>query len=152
MEETQGLGRVEIGEETLNNLNTIRKWSMFFAILGFIATGLMLILGLVAGIFLLAFNTGPAILGMPEWSVLIIILVLTVLFYFPLLFLYRFAKHTGNCVKKRDSSEIDRAFKNLRRYCIYMGILVILILVSYFILFLAAGSSVALLKNLGTGI
>ncbi|HOO98591.1 MAG TPA: hypothetical protein PLV06_11815 [Bacteroidales bacterium] len=152
MEETITPDTIEIGEETIKDLNTVRKWTMFFSILGFIAIGLMFIIGLVAGVFLLVFDTGPAILGMPEWIVIIIIFALTALFFFPLFFLNRFAQHTGNAVKKYKTAEIRHAFRNLRNYCIYMGVLVILLLVSYFIVFIAAGASVALLKDFGPAI
>ncbi|MBN1108875.1 MAG: hypothetical protein JXR66_02830 [Bacteroidales bacterium] len=152
MEVTGEQGRLEICEETIRDLNTIRKWSMFFSILGFIAIGLMFTIGIAAGIFLLIFDTGPAILGMPEWIVIIIIFALTALFFFPLYFLNRFAHHTGSAVKKTDKTEIREAFRNLRNYCIYMGILVILLLATYFIVFLAAGASVALLRDFGTAI
>jgi hypothetical protein len=36
--------KIEIGQETLNHLNTTRKWAMFHAIIGFIFLGLILII------------------------------------------------------------------------------------------------------------
>ena len=57
MENLQENRKIEIGQESLGYLNTTRKWTMFFAILGFIFLGLMLIIGLLAGSFLTAFTS-----------------------------------------------------------------------------------------------
>jgi hypothetical protein len=152
MEDTKENGKIEICEETLKYLNSIRKWSMFFSILGFIATGLLIIVGLVAGIFLLVFDNGPALLGIPEWSVIAIILSVTVLFSFPLIYLYRFSKYSGIAVKNMDPSAIRTAFRNLKRYCVFIGILIIIVLIAYFIIFLASGASIAGIRDFGTAI
>lgn len=58
MENSQENRKIEIEQETLNDLNVTRKWSMFMAILGFIFLGLLLIIGLLAGTFFSALAPG----------------------------------------------------------------------------------------------
>ncbi len=149
MENAPEIRKIEIEQDSLNYLNTTRKWTMFFAILGFIFLGLMLIGGLFAGVFLSAFKTADIPVGFPEWIIFVIILIFAILYFFPILYLFRFSKHTGNAVHTLDKEELRKAFKNLKSYCVYIGIFTIVILVLYFIAIVGAGASMAFLKNLG---
>jgi MFS family permease len=153
METTPEIKKIELEEDTLKDLDTTRKWSMFIAILGFIAIGLMLLIGLIAGVFLSVFKTQNVHLGTGE-SILIfgILLVIGVIYFFPILFLYRFSKHAGNAVRTLDKEHMRKAFRYLRKYYVFIGILTIVILVVYVIALIASGASLALLKDLGTGI
>lgn len=141
--------KIEIEQESLNYLNTIRKWTMFFAILGFIFLGLMVIAGIAAGTFLTAFKSSETGVGIPESLVLILILVFALIYFFPILFLFRFSKHTAKAVHTLAKEELNKAFKNLRAYCVYIGILFIIVLSIYLIVLVVAGTSVAFLKGLG---
>jgi uncharacterized membrane protein len=109
----------------------------------------MLIGGLFAGVFLSAFKTADIPVGFPEWIIFVIILIFAILYFFPILYLFRFSKHTGNAVHSLDKEELRKAFKNLKSYCVYIGIFTIVILVLYFIAIVGAGASMAFLKNLG---
>jgi formate hydrogenlyase subunit 3/multisubunit Na+/H+ antiporter MnhD subunit len=149
MENLEDVRKIEVGQEALNDLNTTRKWTMFLAILGFIGIGFMVIAGLFAGVFLAIFNTEQASLGFPEWLVFVVILAFAVLYFFPVLFLFRFSRHTANAVRTLDKQELDKAIKNLRAYYVYIGILLIIVLSIYVVAFIAAGASVAFLKDLG---
>jgi len=153
METTPEIKKIELEEDTLKDLDTTRKWSMFIAILGFIAVGLMLLIGLIAGVFLSLFKTQNVHLGAGE-SILIfgILLVFGVIYFFPILFLYRFSKHAGYAVKTLDKEQMRKAFRYLRKYYVFIGILTIVVLVIYVIALIASGASLALLKDLGTGI
>jgi len=144
--------KIEIEQETLNDLNTTRKWTMFLAILGFIAIGLMVIVGLFAGVFLSIFRTADTSLGFPEWMVFLIVIIFIVIYFIPVLFLFRFSKYTATAVRTLDNNALRKAIKNLKAYYVFTGILVIIVLSVYLIAFIAAGASVAFLKNLGTSV
>jgi len=148
MENSPETIRIEIDKETIKDLNTTRKWTMFLSILGFIGIGVFVIAGLFAGIFLSVFNTGKTDPGFPEWIIYIIVVVAAVIYLFPVLYLFRFSKHTAAAVEKLDKMELNKAFKNLKAYYVYIGILIIAVLVLYVFIFLAAGASVALFKDL----
>jgi len=149
MEGTSEIKKLEIGQDTLNILDTTRKWTMFLAILGFIGIGLIVIAGTVAGLFLSAFNTNATLSGLVLIVIFIIIVAMAVIYFFPVLFLFRFSKHTSQAVKTLNKQEMHKAFKNLKAYYVYIGILIIVVLVIYVVAFIAAGASVAFLKNLG---
>ena len=54
-ENTPETDKIDIDQNALKSLNTLRKWTMFHAILGFIFLGLFVITGAIAGTFLTAF-------------------------------------------------------------------------------------------------
>ncbi len=150
MEDNQEIRKIEIGQDTLKDLDTTRKWSMFLAILGFIGIGLVLITGITAGAFLTLFKSGDsAVIGVPELLVILGVLVFAVIYFFPVLYLFRFSKFTSNAVRTLDKTELQKAFRNLRRYYVYIGVMIIVVLALYVVVFIAAGASVAFLKDLG---
>jgi len=149
MENPLEIRKIEIEEDALKDLDKTRKWTMFLAILGFIGIGLLVIFGIFAGLFLSIFNSGDTPVGIPEWLIFVIIIVLGVIYFFPVLYLFRFSKHTSNAVKNLDKQELNKAFRNLKDYYVYVGILLIIVLAIYILAFIAAGASVAFLKDLG---
>lgn len=141
--------KIEIEQQTLDQLNTARKWAMFLSIVGFIFLGLLLIMGLIAGTFLKIFNSGGQGVGIPEVFVFIFMLLLAIIYFFPVLFLFRFSKLTSLAIQSLDKQVLHKAFTNLKYYFVYIGVLIILVLAFYFIVLVVAGSSVAFLKGLG---
>ncbi|MGA2405405.1 MAG: hypothetical protein ABSF81_01470 [Bacteroidales bacterium] len=141
--------KIEIDQETLKNLNTTRKWAMFLAIIGFILLGLIIVIGLIAGTFLTAFNSGEKSLGIPESLMFVPILLLAVIYFFPVLFLFRFSKHTAHALQTLDKQELHKAIKNLKICFAYIGIMIIIVFSLYIVALIVAGSSMAFLKGLG---
>jgi magnesium-transporting ATPase (P-type) len=140
--------KIEIEIDTLKHLNTARKWAMFLAIIGFIFLGLIIIIGLIAGTFLTAFSSGENGLGIPESLMFVPILLLAVVYFFPVLYLFRFSKHTSHAIQTYDKLELHKAMKNLKYYFAYIGVLIIAIFSLYIVVLIIAGSSMAFLKGL----
>jgi cellulose synthase/poly-beta-1,6-N-acetylglucosamine synthase-like glycosyltransferase len=148
MESETQIRKIEIEEDTLKNLNVIRKWAMFFSILGYIFLGLVIIIGIIAGTFLSAFKTGGTNPGVPESVIIIMFFVLAAVYFFPVHFLFRFSKHTARAVHTLDKNELYKAFRSLKSYCVYLGVLLILGLALYVVTLIVAGTSMAFLKGL----
>jgi hypothetical protein len=146
MEETLQTGRLELGPESLKYLNTTRKWTMFFAILGFIFLGMMIIAGVAAGAFLSIFDQSPTGAEIPKWLFAAIMAAFAVLYFFPIFYLFRFSTFMRNAVQNYSSDDLRKAFKNLKAYFVYLGVLVIIVLALYFVAIVVAGASMALLK------
>jgi hypothetical protein len=108
----------------------------------------MIVIGLIAGTFLTAFNSGEKGLGIPESLLFVPVLLLAVIYFFPVLFLFRFSKHTSHAILTLDKLEFHKAIKNLKYYFAYIGILIIIILSLYIVVLIVAGSSMAFLKGL----
>ena len=140
--------KIEIEQETLKHLNTARKWAMFLAIIGFIFLGLIIIIGLLAGTFLTAFSSGDKGLGIPESFMFIPILLIALVYFFPVLFLFRFSKHTSHAIQHLDKLELHKAIKNLKYFFAFLGVLIIIVFSIYIVVLIVAGSSMAFLKGL----
>ena len=139
--------KIEIEHETLKNLNTIRKWAMFLAIIGFISLGLVALIGIIAGTFLSAFNTGATGHTIPESIIFVLLIVMATLYFFPIHFLFRFSKHTAKAVSTFDKVELLKAFKNLKACFVFLGIFIIVILTLYAVTLVLAGASMSFLKG-----
>jgi hypothetical protein len=140
--------KIEIEHEALNFLNKTRRWAMFLSITGFIFLGLFLLIGLITGTFLTAFNTGGNGSGITGSMMFVAVLLSAVVCFFPGLFLYRFSRHASHAIKALDKLELHKALKNLKAYFAYIGILIIIVFTIYIILLIVAGSSMAFIKGL----
>ena len=141
--------KIEIGRETLHDLNIIRKWTMFLSVIGFIGTAGFLITGLFTGVFLSIFDTSRGSSGIPGWISFVVIIFMTLVFLFPVIYLFRFSKFTAEAVKSGDSLKLKNAFRNLKSYCVFFGILVIASIVVYLFVIISTISSLAFVKGLG---
>jgi carbon starvation protein CstA len=77
------------------------------------------------------------------------ILILAVIYFFPVLFLFRFSKRTGHAIQTLDKEELHKAFRSLKSHFVYIGVLIIIVLLCYVAVLLLAGPSIAFLKGLG---
>jgi MFS family permease len=141
--------KLELGPESIRYLDKTRKWTMFFAIIGFIFLGMMVIGGIAAGAFLSIFNNSTQGADIPQWIIMVVILLLVLLYFFPVFYLFRFSTHMRNAIQTLNNDELRKAFRNMKSYWVYLGVLVIIMLAFYFIALVVAGASFALLKPLG---
>lgn len=149
MENNPESKKIEIGQETLNYLNSAGRWAMFLAISGFIFLGLIIVIGLIAGTFLSAFSNSDIIPGIPELFLILIFFAISAICFFPVFFLFRFSKYTSNALATQNKEELHKAFKNLKFYFVYLGLLLIIVLSFYIIALIVAGTSMPFLKGPG---
>ncbi len=141
--------KIEIEQESLGNLDVARKWASFVAIVGFMLIGLLILIGLLTGVFLSLFNAGESDRGIPSVVMVLIFLILGVIYFFPALFLFRFSKQTSRAIHSLDKHELTRAIRNLKYYFVFIGSLIILGIVLYLVMFIITGASTSFLKGLG---
>jgi hypothetical protein len=147
VEASPEIRKIEIDQVTLKHLNTLRKWTMFLAVTGFIFFGLIIILGLITGTFLTAFNQSDKIQGIPDALLIAAFIGLALISFFPVFFLFRFSKHTATAVSTLDKKAMHYAIKNLKRCFIFIGVLLILALCVYIGSLILAGTSAAFLHG-----
>lgn len=138
METTNEIRHIEVTDETILYFDTARKWSMFLAILGFIAVGFMLIVGASMVAFMPVLDTENE-LG--TWGVALVfglVILFACIYFFPVLYLFRFSVHTKNAVNSISSTELSNAVKNLKSCFKFMGIFSIAILSLYLIVIIVA--------------
>jgi hypothetical protein len=131
-----------IDPSTKAHLAEAAKWAKFLAIVGFVMCGLVVILSFFMGTILSSmgsysnddagFGAGLGIF------VTIFYLALGVLYFFPCLFLFRFAINMTAALNTNDQLTLNRSFQNLKIMFRYVGILTIVVL-SLYILGIAFG-------------
>lgn len=111
-------------------------WARFLAILGFCVVGLMLFAGLAGGV-------AAAASGKPELAVIMVIYpLLSLAYFFPALFLLRFANRTRDFVARGEPHLLQSAMEAQRSLYKFTGIVAIvgfLLSIGAFILFMTMG-------------
>ncbi len=141
METTNDAQRIEIGQEAISYLNITRKWTMFLAILGFIGLALMIMAGVAISALLPLFGSETNIGGGEFTIIMVVMLLISALYFFPVLYLFRFSVHTRQAVETLNPEQLSRALKNLKSCFRFIGIFTIVILCLYILIFIFAGAS-----------
>jgi len=123
---------IEIEKEGLMHLFETRKWTMFLSVLGFIFIGLMMIAALVVlTVSSKGFGFGIAFF--------IMMLIFIVIYFFPIYYLFKFSELSKIALSTKDNSQLTNALMYLKKHYQYMGILTIIGLSFYLLMFFFAG-------------
>jgi uncharacterized membrane protein len=117
-------------------LKETAKWAYFLAIVGFIGVGLMILMALFMGAVFSAlpettdipFNMGPFFT--------ILYLIFAGLYFFPVLYLYRFANKMKMALARNDEDVLTNSFESLKSHYKFMGIMTIVLLAFYALIFI----------------
>jgi uncharacterized membrane protein len=136
--------------ETEVLLDETRKWAKFLAVLGFIFCGLMILLGVVSAFALDTISPEVSQVLNPVVFLLFYI-VMTMVYFFPCLYLYRFAERTKKAINTKKAEFLTGSFDSLRDCFRFLGILSIIILVLYAIGFVIVFVSVLFFSDMVPG-
>jgi hypothetical protein len=121
------------------------KWCMFLAIVGFIFIGLMVIAGAFMAVALSAIPNDPygGGMGMNPFSAFKnyiggIYIVLAVIYFFPVYYLFNYAKGTKQALESGNSEVLTNALVNLKSHHKFLGIFTIIMIALYIIGIIAA--------------
>lgn len=119
------------------------KWSKFIAIVGFIGVGIIVLIGVVFGILLNKTDVYKelgmdALSGVGSAFFIFIYLLIALVYFFPLKFLYDFSVNTKKALEAGDDIILEEAFAKLRSLYKYIGILMIILLSFYVLVFIFA--------------
>jgi hypothetical protein len=125
MEEQKSDINLELTRASVYNINTIRKWTMFLSVLGFVMIGFVVVFGFSLG-FIIEKIGGDTGAPFPYFIMGFIYLVIGIIYFFPILYLYRFSTHAKKSIEENDSDALTNAFRFLKDHYVYMGILMAL--------------------------
>lgn len=142
-------GSMSVSPEIRSYLKESAKWAFFLAIVGFVSIALMVVMGLFMGAFMGStmsqmppeFGGSAGGMGMGMLSggfFTVFYLLFALLYFFPTLYLYRFAKKMKVALASDDQLFLSDSFKNLKSMFKFMGIFVAVILVLYAVLLVIA--------------
>ena len=131
---------LQVDQLSTSFLGETAKWAKFLAILGFVVSGVILLIALFAGSFLastFAHMGGES--GLVSGVFIGAIYgVVAVLAFFPCLYLYRFADNMQMALRANDQEQLNMAFRNMKSYFKFLGILAVIYL-SFIVLGLIFG-------------
>jgi len=129
-----------ITEEIKRDLSETAKWGTFIAIVGFIGVGFMVIAAVGMMVFMSTMSSispdtgspfgifGGGILGG-------FYLILAALYFFPVLYLYKFSSKMKMALNGDDDVALHDAFKNLKSVYKFLGIMTIAFIALYGLFF-----------------
>lgn len=135
-----------IDQTSKSHLHEAQKWARFLAIVGFVMCGIIILVGIFAATTYSQFNRfDDGGYGRPSafrygFGAMIgfIYIIGAVLYFFPCLFLLRFANHMRNALATSDQLTLNTSFQNLKVMFRYVGILTIVVLSFYAIIIVVA--------------
>jgi len=130
---------LQITDNTIIYLRNIAGWAKFLSIVGFIGIGFMALAGLavaLGGSYMDSATQG--VYPFPISWLGGIYLVFAGVYFFPILYLFKFSHATTIALTDKNSMDLEFAFLNLKSHYRFMGILVIIILSLYALIFVGA--------------
>jgi hypothetical protein len=142
--------KLSITTEGTSYLKTTYKWATFLAIMGFIGSGIMVLVAIVLMIispFLGTTSKLGSTFGVPMFLIGLIYLALGVLYFFPAYYLYNFSDKMKSALYSNRQDELDNSLKNLKKVFKFMGIMTI-VLISAYIIMIPVFIFISLTKNM----
>lgn len=135
---------LEITEQIKNDLLNSAKWGKFLAIVGYVFMGIIAIFGIF---FLFRNAPNPIGVNLPLQIMGVVYLIMAVVYYFPVTYLYRYAKSIKEALLDADQDSLTDGFYNLNKMFTFMGILTIIALVINALIIMITGPMMFLLQR-----
>ena len=138
---------ISLTSEMREHLLEAAKWGKFLAIVGFVGVGIMVLFSLFAGtVFSMmgtmagtATNAPNPFAGINGIFITLMYLSFAVLYFFPILYLYRFAIRTKRAIEHYQPTELREGIRNLKFMFKLVGIFTAAILGLYAMIFVFGG-------------
>lgn len=130
-----------LNDQMRDYIHETAKWTYFLSILGLISVGFLALGSLFMGVI---FGTMTSQMGYGASGGLITILYLGILllFFFPVLYLFRFSTKVKAAMHSGSDMELTEAFQNLKSHYKFVGILAIVALSLYMLSIMFFGMGV----------
>ena len=118
-------------ENMLYYLKGVSPWLRFIGIVGFVFLGFMALFILIAAVGMstaLSNVSGLEPLGVLGPGIVIVYIPFLALYFFPILYLFRFGNKIKSYLYSGDQRDLEEAFKNNKSLWVFAGVLVIIFL------------------------
>lgn len=139
--------QIYITDQSKKYLLSTAKWGKFFAILGFVFSGLMVLLGLSFGSIMSFLPYQDPMMDRSFFSTIffLIYVIMGVIYFVPSLFLFKYAKYSKNAILTNNNSELELAHKNQNKMYWFWGVCTLIILGLYALMFIGMAITVPFL-------
>lgn len=137
---------LNISDKILGFLKEVSTWSYFLSILGFIGIGAMVLIGISVSVLMSGISPGLnpySQLGINPGYFGLIYIVLGGLYFLPVLYLFNFSRKMKSALKLKNNEEFESAFLNLKSHYKFVGIMAIVVISLYVLIFLFAALGAA---------
>ncbi len=129
---------LQLTEVIKSNLVEAAKWAKFIAIIGFIGTGFMVVVGLFFGTIMgmVSRLEGTETAALPPFFgaiIAVVYILLAFLYFFPIKYLYDFSSKVKRAVELTDQDLFSEAILKLKSHYKYIGILMIVMIGLYIV-------------------
>ncbi|HRO43425.1 MAG TPA: hypothetical protein PL009_11370 [Flavipsychrobacter sp.] len=134
----QDIFNLTIDEEAKAHLLETSRWTKFIAIIGFVFMGLLILLGLFMGLGLSAFSEFYGSNGLGSTfgvGMMAVYFVIAVLYFFPIFYLYKYSVLIKPAIMGSNQQQFNLALSYQRRMFKFIGILFLIILGLYALMF-----------------
>lgn len=130
-----------LNDLAVDALRVSAKWTMFLSVLGFICIALMVLGGLGAMVAASGVSDEPTFGGFSPFGAMrayigIFYLVFAVIYFFPVFYLYKYSKGIRDALSYHNNDQLTEALCNLKAHHKYLGIMTIVILSLYVVMFI----------------
>lgn len=126
---------ISVDQTSRTHLAEAAKWAKFLSIMGFIACGLIVLIGVFFGSFFSRFSGElnqnsqygdlPASGGLGAIAAVMYIII-ALIYFIPCLFLFRFATRLKTALASNDQEILNSSFQNLKATFRFIGILTLI--------------------------
>lgn len=127
---------LEITDEIKDQLSQAGGWGKFLSILGFIFMGFMILFGFMMSAMMAFVPNQYGGLPFPTFLFGFIYLVIAIVYFFPILYLYRFSSGIKQALRLNNQNQLAKAFLYLKAHYRFMGILMIVFIGIYILAFI----------------
>jgi hypothetical protein len=131
---------LKVSQESVSYLKETAKWGKFLAIVGFVMSGLLIVIGFFAGTFIARMSEMSG--GVPSpinpMFLSVFYVLIAAIYIIPCYYLYKFSTELKVAVANTDSDNLTEAFKNQKSLYKFFGIFTAVILGLYAIIFVIA--------------
>ena len=148
MQENQSLFTLSIDPVTKSHLNDTVRWARFLAIAGMVLLAFALLLSFLAATIwsnnnafrFTSFNGQEAqeMTTAMRIGYLIAMIIVMCIAFFPLMYLLQFANRLKRALAANEQENLNEAFLHLKKYFRYLGIILIIVLAFYALIFVLA--------------
>ena len=130
---------LQLNEQAVAGLRESAKWSTFLSILGFIGIGFMVLGAIFAGLAMSAIPDDPYGSGMNPMGAIkgfipLIYIVFAAIYFFPVLYLYKYAKGMKEALNFENSDALSDACVQLGKHHKFLGIMTIVLISLYLVI------------------
>jgi hypothetical protein len=142
LSEAHATETLKVTEDVRSYMYETAKWTKFLSIIGFIGTGFMVLISFSVGAIMSVMDNmlGDAnpYAKLGTGALTVILLLSALLYFYPSLLLFKYSNAAKKAVLYEDQASLGIAVSKLKSFFKFWGILIIVVLAFYIIIFLFA--------------